>query len=89
MIGDPQVPDIDRVTGNEVDYLILVKTTPAAQDAVTRELRRRIKECFESNQIRPGGQTRYYVADGPAPPRPQPELYSLDGPKIFELRHRR
>ncbi|MGC2210946.1 MAG: mechanosensitive ion channel family protein [Candidatus Korobacteraceae bacterium] len=70
MIGDPQVPGIDRVTGNEVDYLILVKTSPAAQDAVTRELRRRIKECFESNHIRPGGQTRYYVGEGPAPPQP-------------------
>jgi small conductance mechanosensitive channel len=56
IIADPQVPGIDRVTGNEVDYLILIKTRPDAQDAVTRELRQRIKETFESNHIRPGGQ---------------------------------
>jgi len=55
LVSDPQVPGIERVTGSEVDYVILVKTRPGAQYAVTRELRRRIKECFEKNNIQPGG----------------------------------
>lgn len=55
LVSDPQVPGIERVTGNEVDYMMLVKTRPGTQYAVTRELRRRIKECFEKNHIQPGG----------------------------------
>ncbi len=55
LVSDPKVPGIERVTGNEVDYVMLVKTRPGAQYEVTRELRRRIKECFQKNNIRPGG----------------------------------
>lgn len=69
IVADPQVPGIDRVTGNEVDYLMLVKTRPGRQYAVSRELRRRIKECFERNHIRPGGQNRYFVVDSSLPPK--------------------
>lgn len=63
LVSDPQVPGIDRVTGTEVDYLMLVKTRPGSQYAVTRELRRRIKDCFEKSNIQPGGPGRMYVAD--------------------------
>ena len=78
IVADPQVPGIDRVTGNEVDYLMLVKTRPGQQYAVSRELRRRIKECFERNHIRPGGQNRYFVVDSkPAHPRSSPERSQL------------
>lgn len=69
IVDDPQVPGIDRISGNEVDYLILVKTRPGEQYAVSRELRRRIKDCFERNHVRPGGQNRYYVVDSSTPPR--------------------
>jgi small conductance mechanosensitive channel len=69
IVADPQVPGIDRVTGSEVDYLMLVKTRPGQQYAVSRELRRRIKDCFERNNIRPGGQNRYYVVDSSMPPQ--------------------
>jgi small-conductance mechanosensitive channel len=55
LVSDPQVPGVERVTGAEVDYLMLVKTRPGTQYAVTRELRRRIKERFEKNNIQPGG----------------------------------
>ena len=55
LVSEPQVPGIERVTGAEVDYMILVKTRPGTQYAVTRELRRRIKERFEKNNIQPGG----------------------------------
>jgi small conductance mechanosensitive channel len=55
IVADPQVPGIERVTAGQVDYLMLVKTRPGDQDAVRRELRRRIKESFERNHIRPAG----------------------------------
>jgi small-conductance mechanosensitive channel len=61
VVAEPQVPGIDRVSGDEVDYLMLVKTRPGQQFGVMRELRRRIKECFEKNGIKPGGQNRLYV----------------------------
>ena len=63
IVDKPQVPGIDKVSGDEVDYLMLVKTRPGMQDAVRRELRRRIKACFEKNQIQPGNPNRVYVVD--------------------------
>lgn len=62
IVAEPEVPGIERVAGGEVDYLLLVKTLPgAAQYAVSRELRRRIKETFEKNNIKPAGPARVYV----------------------------
>ncbi len=63
IVARPQVPGIEKVSGDEVDYLMLVKTRPGAQDAVRRELRRRIKACFEKNQIQPGNPNRVYLMD--------------------------
>jgi moderate conductance mechanosensitive channel len=63
IVADPQVPGIERVSSGEVDYLMLVKTRPGRQYAVTRELRRRIKECFQKNNIKAGAQSRVYVLD--------------------------
>ena len=51
IVADIQVPGIDRVGNGEAEYLVLVKTRPRKQFAVTREFRRRIKECFEKNKI--------------------------------------
>ena len=62
IVADPQVPGIERISGGEVEYLMLVKTRPGAQYAVSRELRRRIKECFEKNHIQ-AGPSRMYVLD--------------------------
>jgi small conductance mechanosensitive channel len=64
LVSDPQVPGIERVSGNEVDYMMLVKTRPGAQYGVTRELHRRIKECFERNHIQPGGPGGMFVVQG-------------------------
>jgi small conductance mechanosensitive channel len=63
LVADPDVPGIDRVAPGEVDYLMLVKTKPGKQYPVTRELRRRIKLCFEKNNIQPGGPGRVYVVN--------------------------
>ena len=61
LVATPEVPGIDKVSGNTVDYLMLVKTKPGSQYAVRRELQRRIKTCFESNNIEPGDPSRVIV----------------------------
>ena len=63
IVAPPTVPGIEKVSGEEVEYLMLVKTRPGSQDAVRRELRRRIKACFEKNQVQPGNPNRMYVLD--------------------------
>jgi small conductance mechanosensitive channel len=68
IVAKPEVPGIDKVSGGEVDYLMLVKTRPGAQFAVSRELRRRIKACFEKNKIEPGNPNRVYVMDASSTP---------------------
>lgn len=65
IVATPEVPGIDKVSGGEVDYLMVVKTEPGSQFAVGREVRRRIKACFEKNKIEPGNPNRVYVADAP------------------------
>ena len=67
IVAKPQVPGIEKVSGSEVDYLLLVKTRPGSQYAVSREMRRRIKATFEKNKIEPGNPNRVYVADAPQP----------------------
>jgi small conductance mechanosensitive channel len=62
IVAEPEVPGIDRINGDEVEYLLLVKTKPGAQFGVSRELRRRIKACFEKNGIEPASPNRVYVA---------------------------
>jgi small conductance mechanosensitive channel len=67
IVSDIDIPGIDRVGNGEVEYLMLVKTRPNKQYAVSRELRRRIKECFERNNVQAAGPGRIYVLDsGPA-----------------------
>ena len=68
IVAEPEVPGIERVQGPEVDYLMLTKVRPGKQHAVSRELRRRIKESFEKNKIKPGGPSRIYVTENSAPP---------------------
>jgi moderate conductance mechanosensitive channel len=66
IVADIQVPGIDRVGNGEAEYLVLVKTRPRKQFAVTREFRRRIKECFEKNKIQAGLPGRVFVTAQPA-----------------------
>jgi moderate conductance mechanosensitive channel len=66
IVSEPDVPGIERVVGNEVDYLMIVKTRPGKQYAVQRELRRRIKDCFEKNGIKPGPSPFYVASAGTA-----------------------
>src|SRR5215469_8308080 len=63
IVSNIDVPGIDRVGNGEAEYLMLVKTRPNKQYAVSRELRRRIKECFEKNSVQAAGLGRVYVMD--------------------------
>jgi moderate conductance mechanosensitive channel len=63
IVSDIDVPGIDRVGNGEAEYLVLIKTRPNKQYAITREMRRRIKECFEKNNVQPAGPGRIYVMD--------------------------
>ena len=65
VVAEPQVPGIERVRGNEVDYLMLVKVRPGKQYSVARELRRRIKVCFETNNIKAGAPAQVYIGQLP------------------------
>jgi moderate conductance mechanosensitive channel len=67
IVADIDVPGIDRVGNGEAEYLMLIKTRPNKQYAVSRELRRRIKECFEKNNVQAAGPGRIYVMDTGAP----------------------
>jgi small-conductance mechanosensitive channel len=63
IVGEIQVPGIDRIGNGEAEYLMLVKTRPNKQYAVSRELRRRIKECFHQQNVQTAGPGRVYVMD--------------------------
>jgi small conductance mechanosensitive channel len=65
IVSDIQVPGIDRVGSGEAEYLMLIKTRPNKQYGVSRELRRRIKQCFEQNNVQAAGPGRVYVMDQP------------------------
>lgn len=63
IVSDVELPGIDRVGSGEAEYLMLVKTRPGKQFAISRELRRRIKESFEKNNVKTAGPGRVYVLD--------------------------
>ena len=63
IVSEPDVPGIERVSGTEVVYLMLVKTRPGQHFAVSRELRRVIKDCFEKNKIKMAAPPRIAVFD--------------------------
>jgi len=65
IVGDIQVPGLDRVGNGEAEYLMLVKTRPNKQYPISRELRRRIKESFQKNNVQTAGPGKVYVVDSP------------------------
>jgi small conductance mechanosensitive channel len=63
IVSDVEVPGIDRLGSGEAEYLLLVKTRPNKQYAVSRELRRRIKESFHDQKVQAGAPGLVYVVD--------------------------
>jgi len=69
LVSEPEVPGNDRVRGQEVDYLVLIKVRPGRQYDVARELRRRIKACFEANRVKAGAPGFVVAGQSPEPPK--------------------
>jgi moderate conductance mechanosensitive channel len=65
VVAEPQVHGIERVRGTEVDYLMTVKVRPGKQYSISRELRRRIKVCFEKNKIKAGAPVQVTIGQTP------------------------
>lgn len=63
IVGDVQVPGIDKVGQGDAEYLMLIKTRPNRQYAIAPELRRRIKEVFQQNNVQTPGPGKLYVLD--------------------------
>lgn len=61
LVAAPDVPGIERIDAGQVEYLVLIKTRPSAQYAVSRELRRRIKACFQKNNVQASTPAPMYV----------------------------
>ena len=61
MVAEPEVHGIEKVSGQEVEYLLTVKVLPNRQYKVGRELRKKIKECFEKNNIKTPGPTKVTI----------------------------
>jgi small conductance mechanosensitive channel len=65
MVAEPQVHGIERVRGMEVDYLVTIKVRPGKQYGVAREMRRRIKTCFDEQKIKAGAPAQVYIGQIP------------------------
>ena len=59
----PHVLGIERVANGEAEYLMGARVNPGRQYDVGRELRRRIKEEFEKNEVRTGPSGRVFVVE--------------------------
>lgn len=65
IVAEPEVPGIERMTGSEVDYLVLVRVRPREQAAVGRELRLRIKNALEQKNIKSGVGAQVFIGQLP------------------------
>jgi small conductance mechanosensitive channel len=66
IVAEPEVPGIERMTGAEVDYLMLVRVRPGQQQTVARELRLRIKNALEQKGIKSGMGAQVYIGQLPS-----------------------
>lgn len=66
VVAEPVVHGIERVRGQEVDYLVTVKVRPGKQYGVAREMRRRIKTCFEQQKIKAGAPAQVFIGQMPS-----------------------
>ena len=65
IVAEPAVPGIERMSGREVDYLVLVRVHPREQQAVARELRLRIKNALEQKGIQSGMGAQVFIGQLP------------------------
>lgn len=63
LVSEPEVPGIERVSGHEMEFLMTAKVTPGSQWRVSREMRRRIKQCFDKEGVRMPVPAKTFVTD--------------------------
>jgi small-conductance mechanosensitive channel len=69
LLGDPEVPGIEKLGDSGVVVRVMVKTLPLKQWDVARELRRRIKLRFDREGIEiPFPTVTFYWGEGQMPP---------------------
>ncbi len=69
LLGDPEVPGVEKLSDSGVVIRMMIKTLPLKQWDVARELRRRIKQRFEAERIEiPFPTVTFYWGDGQLPP---------------------
>ena len=72
VIDTPNVLGVDRINGREVNYLVNLRVRVTQRDAVLRELRRRLLQTFQRENIPFGVATSTLImpsAEPTAPPR--------------------
>jgi small conductance mechanosensitive channel len=74
ILETPEVWGVESFTEHGVTIRVVIKTRPASQFGVMRELRARLKSAFEANGISLAGSGRSDVWVHPAPPDAEPEL---------------
>jgi small-conductance mechanosensitive channel len=62
-VAQPEVPGIERVSGHEMEFLMTAKVKPGQQWRVARDLRRRIKQCFDKAGVRMPAPARTFITD--------------------------
>lgn len=65
VIDDPVMLGVDRMTNSSIVLRMLVKTAPARQQDIGRELRRRIKLAFDRNGVRVAAVPRQVMLVNP------------------------
>ncbi len=69
LLGEPEVPGIEKLGDSGVIFRVMVKTLPLKQWDVARELRRRIKQRFEREAIQiPFPTVTFYWGEDQMPP---------------------
>jgi len=70
VIADPNILGVDKISGYEVVYPIIVRVMVNQRDAVMRELRRRILLAFNKEKIAFGSTNSTLILQNPGPTNP-------------------
>ncbi len=69
LLGEPEVPGVEKLGDSSMVFRVMVKTLPLKQWDVARELRRRIKQRFERDAIQiPFPTVTFYWGEDQMPP---------------------
>jgi moderate conductance mechanosensitive channel len=70
IVDDPNVLGVDKINGREVTYVVNIRVRANQRDGVLRELRRRVLQVFEHENIPLGTTTSTLIMPRPDPTAP-------------------